>query len=65
MRMRVPWERLTPSSYNPDAPRYSSPKIEAMPPLDGGLYSGQTFIETPNGRMIYSKPDYAGRIFCQ
>ena len=29
-----------------------------MPTLDGGLYSGQTFVKTPNGRMVCAKPDY-------
>ena len=40
-----PGSDLPPSDYNPDAPRYSSPKIAPMPPLDGGLYSGQTFVD--------------------
>lgn len=53
------------SGYNPDAWPYVGPKTDAMPPLDDGQYSGQTIVETPNGRMVCSKPDYAGRVFCQ
>jgi hypothetical protein len=57
---------LPPSEYNPDTPRYGArSKTDATPPLDNGMYSGRSVIETPNGRMVCFKPDFSGRVLCQ
>jgi hypothetical protein len=61
-----PGSDLPPSAYNPDAPRYGArSKTDTTPPLDNGLYSGRSVVETPNGRMVCGRPDYAGRVECQ
>lgn len=36
-----PGSDLPPREYNPDVPRYGDDRSATLPPLDGGIYSGQ------------------------
>lgn len=55
------------NQYNPDVSSYRDRDTlnGAVAPLDGGVYSGQRVIDTPNGQMLCNAPDYNGRTYCR